>query len=128
MKKIILVAHGAGESGDFSIPKVKTITKAHESLSFEAAKLYMDTKKAAPEFSSTNFDDFGGLSDQDCNALFGKVPKGTEIVFTGLHKGGDLGGVRIYALRSDDLTKDQLTDYITDNEITSMVLLACRAG
>jgi len=127
MKKIILVAHGSGGHGTFSIPKVKTITKATVALSFDEAIAYMNSTKSVPEYSSTSFDQFGHLSDADCLALFTTVPKGNGIVNTGIHRGGDLGGPLIYALRGSDIGKDELEEFIKKNSITSVVLLACRS-
>jgi len=126
MKKVILVAHGNGDNGTFSIPKVKTITKAKEGLSFEKAREYMAETKSWPEYASTNFDEFGMLSDADCHKLFDLVPTGNGIVSTGLHRGGDLGGPLIYALRGLDIDSADITTFIDQNDVTSMVLLACR--
>ena len=125
MKKVILVAHGEGVQS-FSIPKVKTITKARLPLSFKTAKEYMESSKSWPEYASTSFGEFGDLSDVDCTSLFGKIPVGNGIVSTGLRRGGDKGGPLIYALRGNDITKDDVKDFIAANNITSMVLLACR--
>jgi len=127
MKKIILVAHGSGGHGTFSIPKVKTITKATTALTFEEAIAYINSSKSVPEYSSTSFDEFGCLSDADCKALFMTVPKGNGIVSTGIHRGKDLGGPLVYALRGHDIDQAQLEEFISKNSITSVVLLACRS-
>lgn len=125
MKQVILVAHGEGNPS-FSIPKVKTITPANTALSFQTAKEYMDSDQAWPEYASTSFGEFSPLSDDDCRALFGKIPKGDGIVSTGLRRGKDVGGVSIFALRVHDINAENIMDFITTNSITSMILLACR--
>jgi hypothetical protein len=127
INKAILVAHGSGGREAFSIPKVKTITKADQSLSFEDAKRYMNSSNAWPEYSSTSFKEFGHLSDADCKDLFKLVPEGSGIVSTGLRRGGDMGGPLIYALRGIDITSQDITAFINANNITSLVLLACRS-
>lgn len=127
MKKIILVAHGEGGQGTFSIPKVKTITPANTDLTFLKAKEYMNSNNAWPEYASTSYGEFGPLDDGDCNQLFNIVPGGGGIVSTGLRRGGDVGGPLIYALRGGaNISRDDISDFINANEITSMVLLACR--
>lgn len=126
MKKIILVAHGQGGQETFSIPKVKTITPSGENLSFDTAKEYMRSSNAYPEYASTSFGDFGALSAADCLDLFGKNVAGTGIVNTGTERHANGGNVPIYALRTVDLTSAQLSAYIEDNGITSLILLACR--
>lgn len=127
MKKAILVAHGQGGQGTFSIPKVKTITPANTLLTFIKAKEYINSSKAYPEYSSTSFGVFGPLSDADCTDLFGKVPGGSGIVSTGLTRDGDLAGPIVYALRgAQNISRDDITKFINDNAITSLVLLACR--
>jgi hypothetical protein len=128
MKKIILVAHGQGGAGTFSIPKVKTITPANEALAFAKAKEYINSSKTWPEYSSTSFGDYGPLSDNDCRDLFGgKIPAGEGIVSTSLHKGKDVGAPLIYALRNRNLNRDALEQYINTNNITTLILLACRS-
>ena len=57
MKQVILVAHGEGDPS-FSIPKVKTITRANTPLSFQMAKKYIESSKSWPEYSSTSFGEF----------------------------------------------------------------------
>lgn len=127
MKKAILVAHGSG-GPSFSIPQVKTITKAKEGLPFTDAINYMKSNNSWPEYASTGFGSFSPLSDADCQKLFNnKVPAGAGIVDTGLRRDGDLNGPVIYALRVHNLDKDGLTNFINTNSITSLMLLACRA-
>lgn len=128
VNKVILVAHGEGDQGTFSIKGVTTITKAGTALSFADAKSYMTSSNAYPEYASTSFGQFGPLSDGDCTSLFGKVPAGTGIVSTGLRRGGDMAGPLIYALRGNaDIGADEITAFIAANAITSLVLLACRS-
>jgi len=127
MKKIILVAHGTGGNGTFSIPKVKTITKAGVSLTFDEAIAYINSSKAYPEYSSTSFDTFSPLSDADCTDIFGKIPNGNGIVDTTLRRGKDVAGTPIYTVRgNNDIDQNALTAFIHNNNITSVVLLACR--
>ncbi len=128
MNKIILVAHGNGGNGTFSIPKVKTITPANKILTFKKAKEYIEVEKSWPEYASTSFNEFGSLSDADCELLFDSIPNvGPGPVRLGLFKGGDLGGTPVYALRgAPDYNTEDLYNYITMNGITSVVLLACR--
>lgn len=127
MKKIILVAHGEGGQGTFSIPKVKTITPANTDLTFKKAKEYMDSSNTWPEYSSTSYGEFGPLDDQDCRDLFNKVPTGIGIVPTGLRRGKDVAGVPIYVLRgANDISRDEISAFIEANAITSLILLACR--
>jgi len=127
LNKAILVAHGNGGEGTFSIPNVKTITRSNELLSFDTAKQYMSTSKTWPEYSSTNYGEFGGLTDDDCKAVFNKVPAGSGIVSTGLRRGGDMAGAQIYTYRgAAGLTQAEITDFIKKNSISSLVLLACR--
>lgn len=128
MNKAILVAHGAGDSGTFSIKNVTTITRSGESLSFATAKEYMNSNKSWPEYASTNFQDFSPLSSVDCTALFGKTVPGSGIVSTGLRRGGDMAGALIYALvGTNDIDANDITIFMTTNKITSLVLLACRS-
>lgn len=102
-------------------------------LYFDQAKAYMESDKAAPEYASTSFGEFGPLTDGNCTALFGKVPgAGPGFISTGKHKGGDLGGPEIYALRGANpgrghWTKADLTAWLDQISATSCVLLACRA-
>ncbi len=127
MNQVILVAHGEGGRGTFSIPKVKTITRANTNLSFEEAKDYLHSTTAWPEYSSTSFGEFGPLNDVHCKELFNKVPTGSGIVSTGLRRGGDVGGVPIYVLRGPtDIYRDDISNFIRAKNITSLVLLACR--
>ncbi|QFT39748.1 MULTISPECIES: hypothetical protein [unclassified Vibrio] len=126
MKKMILVAHGNGGEGTFSIPKVKTITPAGKSLSFADAIKYMNSSNPYPEYSSTSFYEFGKLSDLDCKALFSKVPSGKGIVPTGKCRGND-PTLPIFCLRGEDITVVQLEAYINKHQYTSVVLLACRS-
>jgi hypothetical protein len=65
MKQVILVAHGEGNPS-FSIPDVKTITKANSPLTFDEAKKYMEDRKSWSEYASTSFNNFDPLSDDDC--------------------------------------------------------------
>lgn len=127
MNKAILVAHGSGGHGTFSIPKVKTITPADKALYFKEAKQYMGSTTTWPEYSSTSFDTFGPLSDADCRDLFGLVPLGTGIVSSGLRRGGDMKGALIYALKGQAINSDDVKNFIAANNITSLVLLACRS-
>jgi hypothetical protein len=126
MNKVILVAHGEGGQGTFSIPKVKTITPGKTDLTFVKAKEYMDSSHTWPEYASTSFGEFDALDDTDCLALFGKVIQGTGIVSTGKRRGGDFGGPLIYAVRGNNITQSDITNFIQTNAVTSMVLLACR--
>ena len=129
MNKVILVAHGEGGQGTFSINKVKTITPAKTDLTFSKAKEYMDSSHSWPEYASTSFGQFEPLSDQDCMGLFGKVIKGSGIVSTGKRRGGDFGGPLIYVLRgSADITDSDIAQFISANGVTSLVLLACRGN
>ena len=126
MKRIILVAHGEGVP-NFSISnKVKTITKANQELGSNEAKDYINSDKSWPEYASTSFGEFGPLSDDDCNSIFGTIPKGSGIVSTGLRKGKDMAAPLVYTLRGHNASKSDIERFITDNDITSMVLLACR--
>lgn len=126
--KAILVAHGEGNQGTFSISSnVKTITKADVNLSFAEAKVYIKSSNAYPEFASTSFGQFGPLSDDDCRALFGVVPTGAGIVSTKIRRGGDMAGPVVYALRGGaDIAGADIKNFMTTNSITSLVLLACR--
>ena len=126
MNKVILVAHGEGGKGTFSIPKAKTITPAKTDLTFTKAKEYMDSSHTWPEYASTSFGDFEALTDQNCIDLFGKVVKGNGIVSTGKRRGGDFGGPLIYALRGNDITANDIEHFVNSNAITSLVILACR--
>lgn len=129
MNKVILVAHGEGGQGTFSIPKVKTITPAKTDLTFTKAKEYMDSSHTWPEYASTSFGQFEPLSDQDCVDLFGKVIKGTGIVSTTKHRGGDFGAPVIYVLRGGaNITSMDISNFISANGVTSLVLLACRGN
>lgn len=128
MKKAILVAHGEGGKGTFSIPKAKTITRANHYLYFNTAIDYMKSSNTWPEYSSTSFGQFGPLSNSNCQDLFNTIPAGTGIVDTGLRRGGDVGGTPIYALRtSGNVTQSTIDNFIKTNRITSLVILACRA-
>lgn len=128
MKRVILVAHGEGGQGTFSIKKTKTITRANTALTFTKAKEYMDSSKTWPEYASTSFGEFGPLTEAQCRSIFGKTVAGNGIVSTGLRKGGDMAGIPIYVLKGrDDLSRADLETYITTNSITTLILLACRS-
>ena len=125
METIILVAHGAQQSGAFSNPKVKIITKAGQPLSFADARAYMDGG-TAPEFASSSLGSFGPLSDDDCTALFGVVPPaGPGYVFTGKRRGGDMTGYRIFALRGQEVSFAEIGIFAQQYE--KVILLACRS-
>lgn len=129
MKKAILVAHGEGGQGTFSIPKASTITPANTDLTFAKAKEYMGSNNAWPEYSSTSYGLFDGLSDADCKALFGSIPKGKGFVSTGLRRGGFMDGPLIYTYRGDaEIGQKDIEDFIAKNGLTSIVLLACRGN
>ncbi len=128
MKRAILVAHGQGGQGTFSIPKTKTITRANTPLTFKAAREYIDSTKTYPEYSSTSFGEFGPLTDEQCNYLFEKVPTGTGIVSTGIRRGKDVAGPLVYTLRGGvNINRDDISAFIKANDITSLILLACRS-
>ena len=88
----------------------------------------MDEDKTWPEYESTSFGkDFEPLSDPDCKALFNtQIPPGIGIVDTNKRKGKDVAGVKIFALRGTTMTKQEIEEYMDNEKITSMVLLACR--
>jgi hypothetical protein len=125
MTTIILVAHGEQRPGAFSNPKVKIITKAGQPLTFIDAKAYMNGG-AAPEFASSSLGSFGGLSNADCTALFGVVPPaGPGFVDTGKHRGGDMAGYPIFALRGEDVSFAEVG--IFAQQYDKVILLACRS-
>lgn len=128
-KKIILVAHGEGMPGSHSNKKVCTITKAHEKLSFETAIEYMKSSKTAAEYPSVSFGKFVGLTDKDCKELFdGKTGLASSgFVFTGLRKGRDTNGMKIYALRViAPIGLTEIVDFADQEGYEKVILLACR--
>jgi hypothetical protein len=128
MKQIILVAHGMGNQGTFSIKNVRTITRSGEYLYFDDALAYMKSTKTYPEYASTSFGAFSPLSDDECKKLFnGTIPSGTGIVNTGLRRAGHVDGVEIYVLRGNNLVEADISTFISQNGITSLILLSCRA-
>ncbi|MFZ7114530.1 MAG: hypothetical protein ACO1G9_04040 [Bacteroidota bacterium] len=128
MKQIILVAHGMGNQGTFSIKNVRTITRSGESLSFQDAITYMKDTKTYPEYASTSFGTFSPLSDDECEELFnGTIPAGVGIVNTGLRRAGHVDGVEIFALRGNNITDADISTFISQNALTSLILLSCRS-
>ncbi|MGB7711453.1 MAG: hypothetical protein WBL95_18280 [Microcoleus sp.] len=124
MATIILVAHGSQRSGSFSNAKVKIITKAGQPLSFDDAKNYLNGGNA-PEFSSSSLGDFSGLSDADCRELFGRVPgEGPGYVNTGKHRGDDMNGYQIFALRGQESSFADIGLFAQGYD--RVILVACR--
>ncbi len=125
MERVILVAHGAREEGVHSKANVVIITKAYQPLTFDAAKAYMAGGNA-PEYPSTSVGDMEPLSDNDCMALFGKVPVGNGYVDTGKRRGGDMKGYKIFALRNMGSNLDNVSQWATANDY-KVILLSCRS-
>lgn len=132
MKRVILVAHGDGDNGTFSIPKVKTITPANQILTFGKAKEFLSSSNSWTLYSSTNFFEFDRLSDADCTTIFGRVPAGTGIVPTGTYRiddsaAGNNARVQVFTVRGVDINSGDIETFIRTNAITSLILLACRS-
>ena len=127
--KAILVAHGEGGQGTFSIDmRVKTITPANTALTFAKAKEYIASSNAYSEYASTSFGEFGPVNDAQCRSLFSIAPAGTGIVSTNIRRGGDMAGPLVYVLRGKaNIGAGDITTFMQDNSITSLVLLACRS-
>ncbi len=125
-KKAILVAHSSRDPGVGSNSKIKIITRAYTPLTFAQAREYMEKMGAAAEYSSVAIGDLHPLSDGDYRDLFdGPPPAGAGPVNTGKHKGGDLGGPEIFALRGVNYTFDDVVEFAKD--YTQVILLACRS-
>lgn len=126
MKTAILVAHGARSEGIHSKPKVKIITKSYTNLTFAEAIAYMGGGKSA-EYPSTSVGSFDPLSDDECKVLFGKTSKvdaGPSFIDTGKRRAGDMAGYKIFALRGQTATFDDVGLFA--NAYDKVILVACR--
>ena len=122
---VALVGHGGAQSGLASNPNIKTITKSGLPLYFFEAKEYMQTGKGAL-YPASSVGTLTCLSDDDCQSLFGSVPaKGQDFADTGGFIGGNVGGIKIYALRGQEYSIAQLGVYAKRNG-WSIILMTCR--
>ncbi len=122
---VVLLAHGNQESGAWSHPKIKIITKAQQPLSAEAVRDYLQGG-TAPEFSSCSLGNFGPVSDQECQRDIRVVPgKGPGFVDTGKRRGGDMEGYRIFVLRGKSASFSDFGKWA--GNFGKVIILACRS-
>lgn len=131
-ESIVLVAHGEPQTGAFSNPKIKTITRSGELLGFDQAREYMASPSVFSLRPSTSFGELSEVIDEDCEQLFGRVPtgllEGPLLAFqdTGLRLGGRPNGFRIFVLRRRTLSFAQLG--VMASWYAEIILLACRSN
>lgn len=124
MEKIILVAHGCLQNGIWSDNGIMTITQGGANLTVAEVKSYLGGLPF-PEYGETSLGSFVPMNDKECLALFGKIPVGTGIAYTGIKRGATTRE-RIFVLRGVTCTFDDLALFARSNG-TRIVIAACRA-
>ena len=124
LAKMVLVAHGSKQSGAFSNPGIRIITKADQPLIFGEAKKYLDDGQG-PEFASSSLGYFKRLTDEECKFLFNKVPgAGPGLVDTGTKIKSS--GVPVFVLRGHEKISFAELAVHTGRTAEKCILLACR--